>query len=104
MKRDNHRDRLLALLRDGAWHTMREMERHGGMRYGARLWEIVRECAECGWPEKEHAQFGGESWCPAPHPFAVFRPQWTYEKRNVGEDVWEYRLISCVTPKQLTFV
>lgn len=35
-----HREKLLALLSDGEWHTQREMQRAGGLRYGARVHEL----------------------------------------------------------------
>ena len=38
--RSSHRKRIRALLADGRWHSMAEMERAGGMRYGARLFEL----------------------------------------------------------------
>ena len=38
--RSSHRKRIRALLSDGGWHSMDEMERAGGMRYGARLFEL----------------------------------------------------------------
>lgn len=37
------RDRALALLTDGGWHSWRELERVAGVRYGARLLELRRE-------------------------------------------------------------
>lgn len=36
----SHREKLHALLSDGAWHTQREMQRAGGDRYGARVHEM----------------------------------------------------------------
>ena len=38
--RASHRNSIRALLSDGRWHSMAEMERAGGMRYGARLFEL----------------------------------------------------------------
>ena len=38
--RASHRNSIRALLSDGRWHSMSEMERAGGMRYGARLFEL----------------------------------------------------------------
>lgn len=61
-KREGNRDRLLRLLSDGRWHHMREMEKHGGMRFGARKFELVKQ---------GHI----------------------IERRNIGTDEWEYRLV-----------
>jgi hypothetical protein len=36
----SHREKVLELLRDGAWHTQQEMQRVGGLRYGARVHEL----------------------------------------------------------------
>lgn len=36
------RDRLLALLKRGGWIGQWQMLRAGGMRYGARLWDLRR--------------------------------------------------------------
>lgn len=33
-------DKLFALLSDGSWHHMREVQEAGGWRYGARLHEL----------------------------------------------------------------
>jgi len=38
--RASHKNSIRALLSDGRWHSMAEMERVGGMRYGARLFEL----------------------------------------------------------------
>ena len=38
--RASHKNSIRALLSDGRWHSMAEMERAGGMRYGARLFEL----------------------------------------------------------------
>jgi hypothetical protein len=38
--RASHKNSIRALLSDGRWHSMSEMERAGGMRYGARLFEL----------------------------------------------------------------
>jgi hypothetical protein len=42
-KRRNKRDALLELLSDGQRHHMREMERVGGMRFGARVHELKHD-------------------------------------------------------------
>lgn len=35
-----HRQQVLELLKDGEWHSQREMQRAGGDRYGARVHEL----------------------------------------------------------------
>ena len=69
-KRLTHKDALFALMQDGRWHHMAEMQRVGGWRYGARLHELKNQ-------------------------------GWQYEKRSVGNDVFEYRLL--IEARQLTF-
>ena len=54
--------RLFALMRDGQWHHMRDLQHAGGWRYGGRLHELQQE----GWP---------------------------HEKRALGNNEWEYRLL-----------
>lgn len=62
-RRRSHCEKLLGLLSDGNWHTQAEMVSAGGMRYGARLFEM------------RHTQ------------------DLTIERRQVGADEWQYRLI-----------
>ena len=45
--RASHRNSIRALLSDGKWHSMAEMERAGGMRYGARLFELRHDDHLC---------------------------------------------------------
>ena len=45
--RASHRNSIRALLSDGRWHSMAEMERAGGMRYGARLFELRHKDRLC---------------------------------------------------------
>ena len=45
--RASHRNSIRALLSDGGWHSMSEMERAGGMRYGARLFELRHDDQLC---------------------------------------------------------
>lgn len=42
-KRASKRDAMLALLSDGREHHMTECERVGGMRFGARIWELRKQ-------------------------------------------------------------
>lgn len=42
-KRASKRERMLALLSDGKQHHMTECERIGGMRFGARIWELRKQ-------------------------------------------------------------
>lgn len=41
-KAPSNQKKLRALLADGAWHHMQELQDVAGWRYGARLWEIKR--------------------------------------------------------------
>lgn len=42
-KRTNHREAILRLLSDGKQHHMTEMEMVGGMRFGARVFELRKK-------------------------------------------------------------
>ena len=42
-KRKTHRDALLDLLSDGAWHTMTELAEVSGYRYSARIFELRKK-------------------------------------------------------------
>ena len=45
--RASHKKSIRALLSDGGWHGMDEMERAGGMRYGARIYELRHHDGLC---------------------------------------------------------
>lgn len=56
-KRENNKDRLLRLMRDGRWYHMAALRTAGGWRYGARLFELKKQ----GW-EHERRSVGEDAF------------------------------------------